>query len=552
MRRDAFAGEPEAAATATASSKLGVQESHYAAIRSFCDETLRTHLGPGAEDSWFKIRGKALQGEHFHRYLQALRTVEWLMGALLETVPVSARAAEMIKGACATLVTQAQGYLNQHGGGFSSDAEQKFRIVSDGLNAARKISLAMDILMIGKPTARHSWDGAIQARVAGMRAAISFMTGYKKAHDFRSDGDRRVSQAYWIESAAPDGVGLCKDFIFKPMRGDRPHLRGDLRGAGPVKEALVYGMAVRFEQQTGIGLGVPETHITSIAAHALDLKGADADGKPRIGSLQAYVPSNGTLHKQPEKTFKRISPDACQRIAIRNCMTLDLDPNAENLLLTETRSDGTIGLVPIDSNDTLPSREDFRILQRRSSGVLYDYESRKVILHNPLLKMPAAYSRFDSDKVAGLKTLDPEGIVQGLLHDLETMDAEHSGLDAQTRIDADRLLMCKRSMQFLRIAAAELSPAAIQIAIGRWGEALFGASDDHLHEVVSAVIADIKPKMDAYKTFLSADPQWQGKAFGILFQHGLWKPGQRLDGWVMDDPSRALDLLRESLSNERR
>lgn len=519
---------------------LQAQQSRYARIKAFCDATLQSDFLPDAPHSVAQLdQTKDSQGEHFGRYREALRVLESVLASLRATTPHSKDDAEAVKGACGLLLKQAKNYLDQTSNALglaslSQLGRRQLGIVREGIAAAHRQSLAMDVLSIDNPLLKtRGWNSVTAARVAELRVAIGFVTTGQKAKDFRPE----AAPVYWIDSKAAGSGRLRHEFIFKPMDGD-------LTGRGPVKEVLASGMAGRFEARSGIHLGVPDTQMVKIEARALELRRGEADGRPRTGSLQEYVMSRGTLKDQGDDAFQRIPARACQRMAIFDVAFANLQRHPDNLLLPVMPQDAEFILALIDNAEAFAGINGFQTDAIRNCGLVYDKVEHQISVRNALLRMPAAYLPFDDDMLKGLAAIDPAAMMQDMQEELQGMDARHLGLDARGRVDRERMLISKRCLQFLQRAAGELSPAAVRIAIGRWGFALMQAhTTEEFDAIVKAAIADIQPKTEAYKALLAAHPSWQNKAFSILFQLGQWRPGQGLDTWIMEDPKRAVALL---------
>lgn len=520
---------------------LLAQQSRYARIRAFCNSTLKTVFQPGTPHSVAELDDeKATQGEHFGRYREAVRVLDSALEALRAETTHSSQDVDAVKSACAGLIAQAQSYLDRSSrtlnlSGVSQLGRQKVRMVREGLAAAQRLSLAMQVLDIGEPTPEKSWNRATAAQVAGLRAAIAFATSGMKAKDFRPpDG----APAHWVDSKADGSGRVYHEFIFKPLQGDRS-------GRGPIKEVLASAMAGHFERITGIHLGVPDTQLVTLDPQAITLRNPSADGQPCLGSLQEFVVSTGTLKAQGQQAFEQVPARACQRLGICDVMFANLERHQENLLFPVAPHGAEFSLALIDHGEAFGGMKIFQSNSVRNGALFYDRESARMYVDNPLLQMPAAYLPFDDDMRAALAAFDPVALVQHMHEELQAMDTDHPDLDASGRVDAQRVHIAKRCLQFLRLASAELSPAAVRIALGRWGAPLLDCKDTEFDAIAALAIADIQPKAEAYKTLLTGDPAWQNKVFASLFQAGLWRPGQGLDHWIMEDPVRALATFHE-------
>ena len=118
-------------------------------------------------------------------------------------------------------------------------------------------------------------------------------------------------------------------------------------------------------------MGIPETQVTTIAAHALDLKGGEADGQSRIGSIQEFAKSDGSVMDKPPSILAQIPAKQCQKIAVYDIMALNFDRHAGNLLLQTPQNGGPPEMVPIDHGATLPTRNDFAQTANLVGGMTY-------------------------------------------------------------------------------------------------------------------------------------------------------------------------------------
>jgi hypothetical protein len=550
--------------------QLAHQKAQFDEMQGVCDAVVRTYFNPAASASFSpysaaSIAGKAPEdmvsdqkaksgkfdyfdlkpGKYFDAYLKALDGVEKAKQQLPNGTPIPQNNAQTITQCCKNLLAAGQDCLDNLEGDKKDreNATRKLQIVSEGMKAARHLAAAMELAMIGEPTVQKPWDRQTELRAGGLQAAISFETGYKKGSSLKESGEAGLSDAFWVESIPSDGTKVKKNFIFKPVRGER--VSGDnKKGSGAAKEALASANGKLFEQQTGIDLGIPDTYVTTIGAYALDLKGGDADGQPRIGSLQAFAPAGGKLGEAPRDTMRQIPPKQCQKIAIQDIIGLNLDRHSGNLLLN-TPQGGAPELVPIDHGDTLPTRQDFKSKAQRFGGLSFT-TSGTVTVQNAVLGIPGAYENFDQDTIAKLDLLDPDAMVQGMKDHLAALDAVNPGLDAQQKVAGESLQMSKRSMMFMKAAARELSPAEIQIALGQHSDALFDAQDVDFDDVVDQVIAEMKSRKAAYMEIFTTSGQRRDDMFKRLQNNG-WTPATGdLGNWVMKDPNAALMLYKSN------
>lgn len=537
--------------------QLAGQREHFDNMKDVFDSVTTTYFNPNAGSSSKRLRKQGLNaGKHFKAYLDALEAMEQVRAQLPKTGPFEPDQAETARQAANGVLTAAQGYIEHFDSDFSTREKKdknnlrKLQVVNEGLKSARHFLLALDFLALPPPTQDQPWDTETESKATGLRAAISFETGYKKAGGLGEDGGQM--QSFWVEQRAPRSQKPTKDFLFKPSRGEITKYDSITPGSGVLNEALAFGNAKQFEQQTGIGLGIPETHVVTIGAHALDLQGDDNDGQPRIGSLQEFEPSDGVL-RNFSSVFKQIAPEDCQKIMLHDIMALNFDRHGGNVLVQQgAGKGGGPRLIPIDHGCTLPPRAAFDAGAGQCMGGL-DYmrtpEGAVVNVMNVMLRIPGAYEKLDDDTVARLQLLDPEAMVQGMRDRVQGIDEANPGFNGQEKLPEDSLLMSKRAMMFLKLAASELSPAEIQIAIGQHGAELFDASDDDFEQVARQVISKVQPNKAGYQEIFSVPNLERDTLFSTL-QNSGWAPASgTLSKWVMANPEQALLLAKSGVVN---
>lgn len=524
--------------------QIAEQKAQYDGVKGVCDDVVRTYFSPTAAASVNGIAAENLEPDkYFSNYMAALHNVEQRKMKLPRTGPIPPELATATKRFCEDLIAAGQDCLT-HLGKDKKDqksADRKLQIVSEGIKAARHMAIAMELALVGDPT-QNPWDRETEQQAGGLQAAMSFETGYKKGSSLKDTGSAGASDTFWVESIPPGQSRPTKNFIFKPIQGERSPAADDVPGSGAAREALASANGKLFEQQTGIALGVPDTYVTTVGAYALDLKDGEDDGQPRIGSLQAFAPSDGALGAAPPETLRQIPPKQCQKVAIQDIMSLNFDRHGGNLLLN-TPQGGTPELVPIDHGGTLPTRKDFTALKQRIGGLKLEM-SNTVKVQNAVLGMPGAYKNFDAETVAKLDLLDPTAMVQGMKDHLAALDKGNPGLKAQQKVAPESLHMSKRSMMFMKAAARELSPAEIQIALAQHGDALFDAKDADFDEVADRIIEEMKPKKAAYEEIFTTSGQRRDEIFKTLQKNGWTPTNGDIAGWVMADPKAALTLYK--------
>jgi hypothetical protein len=544
----------QADAAAMKARRTAGQKAQYEDMKGLYDEVQRTYFAAGAAGSSDRVRKEKLSpGKHFSGYLTALAQMEQSRAAVPKSGAIPAQAVQDAKRDADALVVAAQAYLTHYEQDFSSREKKdktnlrKFQIVSEGIKAARQFSLAMDMQSIPEPTAQAPWDRVTETRAGGLRAATDFETGYKKGSSLKEGGEAGTSEAFWVESQALGSAKAAKTAIFKPTKGEEQTSRDHIKGGGAAREALASANAKLFAEQTGFDMGIPETQVTTIAAHALDLKGNEADGQPRIGSLQAFEKSDGALIDLPPTALRGIPADQCRKIAVHDIMAMNFDRHPGNLLMRNPPDGGPPEMVPIDHGATLPTRNDFDELANNIGGLVY--KSGTVNVKNAMLGLPGAYEKFDPETTAKLDLMDPDAMVQGMRDQAAALDQVNPGMNARATLSDETLEMARRNMLFLKKAAHELSPAEIQLAIGQHGHMLFDADDGDFDDIANTVIAAMKPKGEAYKEIFTTSAQRRDDIFITLEKNGWAENYGKIGEWVMEHPVEALKLYKSGAVN---
>ena len=77
--------------------------------------------------------------------------------------------------------------------------------------------------------------------------------------------------------------------------------------------------------------------------------------KPLVGSVQQFISNKGAMRNQPLEVKGKIPAQDCQKIAILDTITLNVDRHGGNLMIND--ESGTPNLVPIDHGLTFPPAE---------------------------------------------------------------------------------------------------------------------------------------------------------------------------------------------------
>lgn len=528
--------------------QVAAQKAQYDAVAPALEKVRQSYLPAGQADDIAKHH--PTRDRAFKDFLTALKTLETLKAGISPKAPVDPAKAKAVMAACDAVDLAARGYIAQYAGQqqLSEDEQKRIDICTEQAKAARHYGMAMVFASVPKPgTPNSDWDLETQVRMTGLMAAFSFEQGYEKAKGTEGVGQ---SASYWVQSLQVDPTtggmeatrGRPGDFIFKPTEGEEPPKgMSSPQGAGAVKEALASANSKLFASMTGIDLGVPETTVVAIGAHALD--GGKVDGPATIGSVQQFAGKSKEFRQLDAAAKRNLKREDVHKIALLDIMSLSMDRHGGNIM---ARDDGT--LVPIDHGGTLPSRAEFPAVKSRLAGIM----SGEVV--NVLLTTQAAYEPFAPDMLAAIDLLDPKAMRQGMAAQIDALARVHPDLDPATKVTDGQLDMSERSMIFLKRAAKTLSPAEIQIALSARGCELFDAPDEKaLLALADSIIAEQAKMKAAYQEVFFMDEDMRAQMSNWLRTNNYMLP--REDGkidqeeFILRDPENALKLYKAGVSN---
>ena len=527
----------------------------------------RSYITEGTAERMARTVPGAAKDQDFRPFLQAVKGLEDAKKNVRTNVKTPSPLAAQVNTAAGTVIREAQAFLDNAAGlnpvpvGKALDElNSRKQTCETAIIQARHLMMAMEFDQIPEPTADAPWDDEMQLRATGMRSQLAFERGGQKATGLAGLG---TSTSYWIREQDAKTVGenmeaqargdeLSKGdrmYIFKPTDGEEfPAGSNDRQGAGAIKEALAFGNAKLFAQQTGIDLRVPETGVVSLSGGALE--GGDPT-QTSIGSAQRNVGSNvSEMRATDQATLARVPKDDVHRIALMDIMSLSCDRHGGNIMI-DTSDPNTPRMTPIDHGGTLPSRSDFNLTKKRLAGVKSNVNSVEIV--NALLSVPSAFEPFDPQMVAQLDKLDPDAMEAGMKRQRDAIGRVHPGLNPEEKVGDDSFTMSKRAMMFTKMASRTLSPAEIQIALAARGEELFDVSDNGFDQLARQIINDQAPKKDAYQEFLSLDFDEKVRISTWLRANGwtVAEDGGDPDamGFLMRDPVNALKLYKAQRPN---
>lgn len=497
-----------------------------------------------AEESAFPIGGadalerqKLAPGKEFKAYLAALKRLE------NEALPRQGQNAQALRQA-------AQAYLDHANTAYSAkDLQNQNNIakmaacrntLADLDAQDRLLDLRDDFVALGDPP----WNSTTAMQAASLKATLDIESvPAGQLESLTAGGGAGVNPAFWVNQAS--NGGSAKSFLFKPELDEGGSIAGFPRGGEAAREAMTGRAADLLAGMTGLNLKMPETHIVDIGAdklpaNALQGKQLPVQNPGKIrGSLQSFARTDGELRQQPGGLIDKVSPEACQTIAILDTITLNLDRHAGNLLITGGTTNDP-GLVPIDHGLTFPPAA--------ALGQVGDNLGNN---KNALLAMPAAHEPFTPKMLANIGKIDPDVLASAMRKERADLNAVHpntAGALSDEAIDISR-----RSAMFLKLAAPTLPPAIVQVALGQNAETLLDPTitDQVFAQRAATVIQAALAQKDATTEYFLMTKEQQSKMIDKLAYNG-WPQdniGHLNQKWMMSDLETALKLYKGNVLN---
>ena len=498
-------------------------------------------------------------GQEFKDYLVALEALEQAKSGLNMARPLAAEDVAALKQQCQTLIARAQAYLRHYDTALSTSQQadkkslSKKRYCEEGLLQANQLMIALDFDLVPDP-AVQAWDAAAEMQANSVRAKLNFHQAYQGARSLKAGGEAAgASDSLWLQGMDFDAYTPTQNkrvALFKPFEGEKaPDGLTNTPGAGAVKEALASSNAKLFAAQTGINLGVPETHVVSVNRYAIQGGGAGNPQDEVVGSAQTNAGATQDMAAMDFVARARIKRGDIQKMVILDMMQLNCDRHAGNIMVKDG-ADGEPEMVPIDHGGSLPKRADFAAVKERIGGISKGGFTVKVF--NELLKLPGAYEAFDPALRAQLDLLDPSAMEAGMKLQLSAMDQVHPRLGAGNKLEDSSLHLSKRSMMFMKRAASMLSPAVMQIALAQRGEELFDCADSDFNGLADQVIAQFAVGNDIYRDLFTGPADDLSDVLNWLEKEGWTQGPTNSEGavdFLLHHPVQAMKLFRAKKAN---
>ncbi|MBV9755900.1 MAG: hypothetical protein JO047_02505 [Alphaproteobacteria bacterium] len=371
-------------------------------------------------------------------------------------------------------------------------------------------------------------------RAAQLKATLDFESlppGEDVAEQLQG---QNVNTAFWFNKPGDDDAPE-KTFLFKPASEKPSDIEGFPDGAETMREAMTGRASDLLTGMTGLRFDVPETQVIKVDPNrfppgSLDNLDQVDTTQPILGSLQQFAKTDGEMRNNPMAKRSKVPPEDCQKIAILDTITLNMDRHDGNLML---QGGDNPKLVPIDHGLTFPPQDAVGEMATRIGGS-----------HNALLGIPGAHAPFTPEMLAAIDKIQPQVVVSGLKGERGTLDQVHGG--ATAKISDDALEITRRSALFLKLAAPTLSPAAVQIAMGQNAKRLFDPTidDREFNRRAQAAIAAAGTNQEEWATWFTMPKEQQATIRERLADNG-WPSdrGKANESWLINNTPLALRLF---------
>ncbi|OAI50710.1 hypothetical protein AYO44_05425 [Planctomycetaceae bacterium SCGC AG-212-F19] len=296
---------------------------------------------------------------------------------------------------------------------------------------------------------------------------------------FRANDADSANPSYWLDSNDPDGKTKHK-FLFKEYSSEKK-LPGFPEGGSALREDMTRALSERLGSMTGMEMDVPETQLVEV----------DRNGKKQIGSLQHFARSKGEGNprglsgaiKEDPTILDAIPKQECQKIAVLDLVSLAMDRHEENLMLRGEGDDTQV--VPIDHGVTLPDRDGM------------NNRIGRLGLH-ALARANGSREPFDPELI---KKLDEAAIEKELRDSLKSMKDAHPEAASDDMFGEENITLVKRSVQFLKkAAAAGMTPAELYSAYMVFKAEIFDSPENEKDTKFDQVIRTAKARKQALFT----------------------------------------------------
>ncbi len=353
------------------------------------------------------------------------------------------------------------------------------------------LKLAAEFNKIGPPP----WNPEQENRIGQVRAEVAFEDGCLKGEAEKKQG---VNGSYWINSVewgeSPEQNKQKKQLLFKPI-SDESTIAGFPTGGAAVREVMGKRINETLIAATGLSFDVPDTYLISVNGDRIE--GKEGQGT-QTGSAQVFAPSRGSLLSFMEKDaefMKKVSKKSGQKMAMLDLVMVQTDRNSGNFMVGEPDETGNPTLIPIDHGLILPPPEG--IVKRAQRGF---------IKGNMILDLPSADEKFDDEFQSYIELLDPQEIEYNLQQERLALGKQNPNLDLSTLLSDEAILSSKRSTQFLKYAAKDLTIKEIFQTLAAENVSLLNCSDQDMSTVFAEAVKKAKNRTKALEEVNAMSP----------------------------------------------
>lgn len=434
------------------------------------EKVKKTYLPTGTADNYAKKGGQT----EFDQFVLALRNYEQNRN--------DANARDAVARA-------ADAYLRVHrtldeGAQRQSPARDRQEICETTLKQIAHLKLAAEFDQVGPPP----WTPTQEGRIGQLRTEVAFEEGCLQGESEKGPG---VNGSYWINNIewgdTPEENKKRKQLLFKPAKQENP-IPGFPVGGAAAREVLGKSVSDSLREMTGLEFGVPDTYMITVDGNRI--KGQEGTGL-LVGSAQVFAPSGGSLLSACEKDpsiLTRVSKKSNQKMALLDIVMLQTDRNSGNFMLGPPDDTGGPTLIPIDNGLALPPPLGLSLRAQRG-----------MIKGNMVLEMPGADEKFDDELQASIEMLDPNEIEQKLVQQRQTLAQQNPTLQVDQLVSDASILASKRSAQFLKFAAKDLTIREIYQTLAAENVTLLTCSDQNMPQVFADAVANAKRRSAAFR-----------------------------------------------------
>lgn len=376
----------------------------------------------------------------------------------------------------------------------------------DGAEAQRLLKI---VQLAGDPPWKDTRK-AMQATDAAMQ--LDLLSIPPAQRQLVTLGGGGVNATFTVNRLDADGVSrpafLCKPASLKADQGEPDKVDGIPDGGEVIREAISGRAAQTFAAQTGINIGMPESHVVQLAATAVP--GGAVGGPPVTCSIQEWGPGLGKMADLTPQQRAAFPAAQVAAIAVFDLMTLNTDRHSGNIM-----SDGNGSMMPIDHGCSFVQGDGgkARITETMAGP------------HNALLRLPAAFDPMPDAMVRGLKGMKTSDYQESLKKDRDDVASAHPSMGGMVTDEA--LEWAGKAARFAKLAARNappLSAGAMQMAFGANAARLLDAPD--FDAAARAVIAEAAPHNETVRAVCTSDDVEYAETCRKLRVLG-WRPQQR-------------------------